>query len=117
MLEARRTGRLRRRQRDPQLQAVQRGAVPIRGLLGVRDPTPGRHQVELARPDHREAADAVSMQHLAVEQPSDRLQATVRMRRHLHARPGEDRVGAEVVGEAPRSDHPAVRMGQQPVDG
>ena len=45
----------------------------------IRFSWPGRDQLQ--------AADAVAVQHLAGDQPADRLQPGVRVRGHLHARP------------------------------
>ena len=62
----------------------------------------------------RQAADAVAVQHLAVDQPRHGLQAAVRMRRHLHAGAVGDHLRAEMVEETPGADHAPVRMRQQP---
>ena len=74
----------------------------------IRFSWPGRHQLP--------AAHAVAMQHLAGDQPTDRLQPGVRMRRHLHAGRAADVVGPVVVDEAPGSDHPAGPVGQRSGD-
>ncbi len=54
------------------------------------------------------------MAHLAGPQPAHRLQADVRVRRHLHPRPVRDVVRAVMVDEAPRADQPASEIRQQP---
>ena len=84
----------------------------------MRDAASRRHQPEFARPDQAVAAQAVAVVHLALEQPADRLQPGVRVRRHLHAGLAGDLVGAVVVDEAPGADHPpAHRRQQAPDDG
>ena len=120
VLEPGRARGLQRGQRDPELETVQPAilvrACSGRRLLGVRDPVAGRHQVQLSGLDQGEVAEAVAVQHLAVDQPRDGLQAAVRMRRHLHAGAVTERVGPEVVEEAPRADHAPMRVRQQSVD-
>src|SRR5215469_16070504 len=80
------------------------------------DPSPGRHEVELTRPDQLLAAKAVPVQHVAGEQPGHRLQPDVRMRRDVHAGNTVDVRWAVVVDEAPRADAAAQPEGQQPAD-
>ena len=104
------------RKRDPQLQPVQHGGPSGRGLLGMRDAPPGGHQVQLAGPDQLPAAEAVPVQHQALEQPADRLQADMRMRWHLHAIPGADVVGPVMVKEAPRAHGAQRPLRQQPAN-
>src|SRR6266511_1368286 len=104
-------------QRGPELDAVQRGGVVCRRLLGVGDRPPGGHQVELARADELPRAEAVAVQYLAGEQPAHRLQAGVRMRRYPHAGAPGEVFGAVVVQEAPGADHAAAAVGQGPGDG
>ena len=70
---------------DPQLHAVQVAAVGAGALLGVGDAPPGRHQVELAGHDDLLAAERVTVQRLALQEPGDGLQADVRMRGDVHA--------------------------------
>ena len=94
------------RQRDPELHAVQAGGPLRRGFLRMGDPAAGGHQVELAGADQLLAAEAVPVQHQPAEQPARRLQAGVRVRRHLHARTGAHVVGPVVVEEAPGTDGP-----------
>ena len=50
------------------------------------------------------------------DQPADRLQPGVRVRRHLHAGRAADVVGPVVVDEAPGADHPPRPVGQRPGD-
>ena len=74
---------------------------------------------EVIRPSSRgadrlEAAGGVAVQHLALVQPAHRLQAHVRVRRHLHTRLVGDVVGAVVVDEAPGADHAPAQVRQQP---
>ena len=56
------------------------------------------------------------MQHLALVQPADGLQAHVRMRRNLHAGLVGDVVGAVVIDEAPGAHHASAQVGQQAAD-
>ena len=73
-------------QRDPELHAVQQGGVR-RADLGVRDPVPAGHEVELAGADHRVGAEAVAVLDLAGEQPADRREPRVRVRAGRPCRP------------------------------
>jgi hypothetical protein len=59
-----------RRQRDPQLQAVQALATtaPVgTSAFGMHNATPGRHPVDLARPDRHCGTEAVAMHDLAIK--------------------------------------------------
>ena len=87
-------------ERDPQLDAVQRGGAGGRDLRVAHAPAAG-HQVELAGTDQRLVAGRVTVLDLAGEQPAHRLQAGVRVRRHDHPAGVVDLVGPVVVGEAP----------------
>jgi hypothetical protein len=51
----------------------------------VRDAAPRGHQVHLAGADDLPVAQAVVVQHLALDHPREGLQADVRMRPHAHA--------------------------------
>ena len=88
--------------------------VDGRRPLRVGDPVTGGHHVELTGPDRLHVAEAVPVQDLAVQQPGHRLQPGVRVRRHLHAGPLRHIVRAEMVDEAPRANHPARPLRQQP---
>ena len=97
------------RERDPELDAVQdRGALAARRLLRVRDAAARGHEVELAGPHRLERPDGVAVQDLPREQPRDRLEPGVGVRRHLHAvgavADRGQRVGPVVVEEAPCAD-------------
>ena len=92
------------RLRHPQLHAVQSAAIAAGRLLGVGDPAPGGHQVELARGDQLLGAEAVPVQHLAGDQPGDGVQTGVRVRADVEAVLLGDPDRAHVVGEAPRAD-------------
>ena len=96
------------RLRHPQLHAVQSAAIAAGRLLGVGDPAPGGHQVELARGDQLLGAEAVPVQHLAGDQPGDGVQTGVRVRADVEAVLLGDPDRAHVVGEAPRADGAAV---------
>ena len=101
------------RQGGPQLDAVQPVARGPEAVLGVRDAPPGRHDVQLAGVHELAAADAVAVLDVAVQQPGDRLQADVRVRRHVHPHRLRRGVGAEVVDEAPGPDRPDLAVGQR----
>lgn len=103
-------------ERHPELGAVQERAMAVRRLLGVGDGPAGRHQAQFPRPYGLQAAEAVAVQHLALVQPADGLQAHVRMRRHLHPGLVDDVVGTVVVDEAPAADHPTAEVRQQSAD-
>jgi hypothetical protein len=93
---------------------VQAGVVVGRRLLGVRDPVPGGHQVELAGPDHLLAAEAVAVQHVPGDQPGDRLEPDVRVRRDLHPGHAVHRHRAVVIHKAPRAHAAALAQREQP---
>ena len=59
---------------------------------------------------------AVPVQHQALEQPADGLQADVRMGRDLHAGTPADLVRAVVVEKAPGADGAQRPLRQQPAD-
>ena len=84
----------------PELHTVHLTAV-TRGLLGVRDPASGGHQVELAGADHLDRSETVAVQQFARHQPGDRLQPDVRVRTDSEASSGLDAVRPDVVGETP----------------
>jgi hypothetical protein len=103
-------------QRDPQLEAVQHRR-PARGrFFGVGDAPARRHQVQLTRPDQLPAVKAVPVQHQALEQPADGLQADVRMRRNPHAGTAADLVRSVMVEKAPGADGAQRPLRQQPAD-
>jgi hypothetical protein len=101
----------------PELHAVQRAAVVARRLLGVRQPAPGGHEVELPWADDLLAAQAVAVQHLPVEQVGHGVQAGVRVRADVDAAVRFDGGRSEVVDEAPRADRAALAAGQHAADG
>ena len=74
-------------QRDPELQAVQPAGVAGRDCSEWAIPWPAVIRLSWPGPDRLHAAEAVAVLHLALDQPGHRLQAGVRVRRHLHARP------------------------------
>ncbi len=94
-------------QRHPGLDAMQSGAGFARGLgraLGMDDAVAGRHPVDVTRPDHLLAAEAVAVHDLALEQIGDRGQPDMRMRTHIGALPGRHRHRAHVIEEDERAD-------------
>ena len=76
----------------------------------MADPAAAGHQVELTRPDQGVVAGGVAVLDLAGEQPADRLQPGVGVRRDDHPAGLVDLVGAVVVGEAPRADQGALAL-------
>ena len=81
--------------------ALQLAVVAPGALLGVRDPVPGGHQVQLAGHDDLLGPERVAVQRLALEQPGDRLQTDVRVRGDIEAMGLVDRGGTHVIDEAP----------------
>ena len=59
-------------QRDPQLHAVQNG-VRLDRYLGMTNPRPRGHQIQLAGPDQGVHACTVAVLHFPTEQPAHRL--------------------------------------------
>jgi heat-inducible transcriptional repressor len=101
---------------DPQLEPLDDAAVVPGGLLAVADPVPGGHQVQLSGRDDLLGAQAVAVQHLAVDQPGHRLQPGVRVGADGQAGPLGHVGRPHVVGEAPRADGAAATPGQCPPD-
>ncbi len=104
------------RQSDPQLQAMQ--AVAHRSkigwcTLGMNDAAPRAHPVDGAGLDALHGAEAVTVQHRALEQISDSGQPDMRMRSHvgIHARLEVD--GSEVIQEHEWADGAARQGGKQ----
>ena len=99
-------------QGDPELRRVQACAV-VQGVLGVGDAMTRGHQVDLAGADDLLVAQTVAMQHLALDQPGEGLQADVRMRADVHALAGLEPHGAGVIEEAPRANHALLAIGER----
>jgi hypothetical protein len=104
------------RERHPQLDAVQDLGRVVRGHLRVADAVAGRHHVELAWPDQLVGAEAVGVPAEPLEEPGHGLQAGVWVGWHPHAAHLVDPVRAEVVEEAPRTDHPAHLVREDAAD-
>src|SRR5262249_19553722 len=104
------------RQRDPQLQPVQRRRELAWRLLGEGDALARGHQVELTLPGGPLAAQTIPVQGLPVEQPGHRLEPGVGWWRPPHPRQRDDRVWSEPVEEAPRTDHPSLAVRQETLD-
>ena len=116
MLKRRRAVSVAIGQRGPELHAIQPSRVVGGRSLGVRNRVAGRHDVHAAGAKHGFLAKAVVVDDLALEQPRDRLQPHVRMRRDVHRHPLGKREGAEPIEEAPRSDHAAPPHRKRPRD-
>ena len=102
MREARVHLLLRRGQRDPHLQAVDRpagGALFGAGALGMHDAAPGRHPVYFTRPDRHGGAETVAVHDLAVEQIGDSGEPDMRMRAHVESVAGAEFRRPEMVEE------------------
>ncbi len=112
MLEERRHIARSGRQRDPELHPVQRRRGSRRNLR-VADPVTRRHQVELARSNHRVASHTVAVLDLAGEKPAHRLESGVRMRWHVHPTRHRHILRTVVVDETPSADQGpfALRQG------
>ena len=106
--EARRHVTLRIEERDPELDAVETPTVVPRRLFSVCDPGTRRHDVDAVGPEHRFVAQAVVVNHFAVEEPRHRLQTDVRVRGHVHRLPLAERQGSEAIEKTPRPDHPPI---------
>ena len=104
------------RERNPELNAVQRGIVLGRRLLSVRDAAARRHEIELPGPDQLLGAEAVPVQHVPGQKPGHGLQADVRMRWHIHAGDAVDVHRPVVVDEAPGTDASAQPERQHAAD-
>ena len=79
-----------------------------RRLLRVRDTGAGCHHIDAARPQQRLIADAVVVEHLAVEEPGHRLQADMRMRCNVHRFAFGERQRSEAIEKAPGADHAPI---------
>ena len=77
-------------------------------------PRPAFIRLSWPGPDRLDAAETVAVLNLALDQPGHRLQAGVRVRRHLHARPPGDVIWPEMIDEAPRANHPTWALRQEP---
>jgi hypothetical protein len=75
-----------------------------------------RHDVHPAGPENSLLAKAVVVHHLALEQPRHRLQAHVRMGRHVHGRAPGERQRSESIEKTPRPDHAAAPHRQRARD-
>ena len=115
-LERRRGVAARLGKRHPELDAAQAADVPGRRLLRVGDAPPSGHQVEDAGPGGALEAEAVVVDHLAVEQPGDGLEADVGMGCDVHRLAGGEVDRAVGVEKAPGSDQSALAAGQQAAD-
>src|SRR5215217_5493654 len=101
------------RQGCPQLYAMQDRRVIEWTLLRMRNRMTGGHQIQLAWYHQLVTAHTVPVQHLPRDQPADRLQSGVRVRRNLHPRRAADVIRAIEVDETPGADHAALTVGQR----
>ena len=81
--------------------------------LGMHDAAPGRHQVDLARPDGERGAEAVAVAHLALEQIGDGGEADVRVRAHVDAVADQELGRPHLVEEDEGPDHLLLGRGQR----
>ncbi len=105
------------RKSHPELQTPEAPHVARGRLFRVRDPPPGRHEVEHPGAGRPLEPETVVVDQLSFEQPGDGLEADVRMRSHVHrfARgEGQRTVGVEEA-PGPHQATPAAR--QQAPDG
>src|SRR5688572_12418324 len=100
-------------QRGPQLDTVQPAGVVPRCALCMRYSVAGGHDIHATGTKDGFVAEAVIVNDLALEEPRHRLQAHVRMRRHVHWRAVFKRQRAEAIEETPGSDEPATFDGQR----
>ena len=90
-------------QRVPELHAVEHGRVGA-GELGVGDAGARDHEVHVPGAHQRVAAQGVTVQDRALEQPGHGREARVRMTGHAHAARALHGIRTEVVHEAPGAD-------------
>ena len=113
MGEGRRALLMRLGQRRPGLdaEAAGRGAcLHLAALaLGMDDAAPGRHQVDLAGLDGERRAQAVAMEHLALEQIGDGGEPDVRVRAHVDALADQELGRPHLVEEDEGPDHLLLR--------
>ena len=113
MLEAGRYIAMAVGQGNPQLGRMHAQCL---GLFGMGNAVASRHQIDLAGADDLLAAQAVAVQHLALDHPGESLQADMGMGADLHAgRRWEGRAG--VVEEAPGPYLAQCRLRNGTVDG
>ena len=107
------------RQRRPQLHTMQNGrrvAIAWQRHFRVANSGAGSHQIELTRANDRVYARTVAVFHLAAEQPADRLQSSVWMRRNVHPAEASKIVWAVVIGKAPCADQRPLLLGKCATD-
>jgi hypothetical protein len=100
-----------RRQRDPQLRRVQALSIDQR-ILGMNDAPTGRHQIHLAGMDDLLVAQAVAMQDFTLDHPGEGLQPDVRVGADMHAVVRREGDRADMVEEAPGTNHTLLAIGQ-----
>ena len=83
----------------------------------MRDAAPGRHPVDVARPDRLHAADAVAMQDLAFEEIGHGGEADVRMRPHVEPLARRQRHRPHLVEEDEGTDAALLRCRQRAAHG
>ena len=83
-----------------------------RGALRMGDAAPGRHPVDLARPDGDGAAEAVAVHDLAGKQERHGGEPDMRMRAHVEPLAAAELDRAHLVEKDEGSDHAALRRGQ-----
>lgn len=103
------------RKRHPQLHTVEGGFVAC-GHLGVRDATPGRHEVQVAGANCGDSTRRIPVFDLPGKHPTDGLQTDVGVGGNAHS-PGRcHQVRTIVVEEAPCSDGASGFVGERSPD-
>ena len=82
-----------------------------RGLFGVCDAAARCHHVHATRTEEPLKAEAVVVNHLAVDQPRHRLEPDVRMWCHVHWFPLVERERAESIEKTPGAHHAPIVHG------
>jgi hypothetical protein len=101
-------------QRGPELNSIQASCVVGRRSLGVGNGMTGGHHIDTTGAKNGFLPEAVIVHHFSFEQPRHRLQAHVRVGRHVHRHPLSERKRPEPIEKAPRADQAPPLDRQRP---
>src|SRR5262245_48551289 len=82
----------------------------------MRDSITGGHEVELSSAHESFTPKAVVVNDFALQQPGNRLEANVRMWRHVHGGSGSKTMRTVTIEKAPRPNRPPQSPRQSPQD-